>query len=47
MPEQPIPEPPPPLGSWRAMYSLVGGLAVVVMLLLIWFTSAFNLAPVR
>jgi hypothetical protein len=33
----------PPLGSWPRVYALVCVLAVVVMLLLWWFTAHFNL----
>ncbi len=39
-------EPPtarPPLGSWARLYALVCVLAVVVMLILWWFSSRYNL----
>lgn len=39
----PEPSERPPLGSWPRVYALVGVLAVVVMLLLWWFTAHFNL----
>ena len=32
----------PPLGSWVRMYGLVAALAVLLMVLLYWFTSTFN-----
>ena len=33
----------PPLGSWGRLYGLVAACAVVVTVLLYWFTSAFNI----
>ena len=33
----------PPLGSWALLYVVVCVLALVVMLLLYWFTQRFNL----
>ncbi|MBL8729233.1 MAG: hypothetical protein JNM25_12420 [Planctomycetes bacterium] len=42
----PVPSPGtdgPPLGGWPRVYALVCVLAVVVMLLLWWFTAHFNL----
>lgn len=32
----------PPLGSWARLYALCCVIAIVVMLLLYWFTSHFN-----
>jgi len=40
------PGPPPPLGSWARLYSLVAFLAVLVMLLLWLLTSRYHLAMV-
>lgn len=34
-------EPPPLLGSWRALYALVIGALVVTVALLLWLTRAF------
>jgi len=42
----PVPPPDttrPPLGSWARVYALVCVLAVLVMLLLWWFTAHWNL----
>ncbi len=35
----------PPLGSWARIYGLVVAVAVVVTVLLYWFTSTFNIPP--
>jgi hypothetical protein len=32
----------PPLGSWARLYALVCVLAVLVMAILWWFSSSFN-----
>jgi hypothetical protein len=32
-----------PLGSWARLYALVIGVALLVLLLLYWFTSAWNI----
>lgn len=32
----------PPLGSWTRVYVLVCALAILVMVLLWWFTAHFN-----
>ena len=33
----------PPLGSWARLYGLVAVCAVVVIILLYWFTASFNI----
>ncbi len=35
-------EPPPPLGSWTALYALVIGALIVTIALLLWLTRAFR-----
>jgi hypothetical protein len=37
----------PPLGSWPRLYTLCCVLAVVVMVLLYWFTSHYNVPAGR
>ncbi len=39
--------PPPPLGGWPRTYALVCVLAVLVMVLLWWFSSHFNVRMFR
>ncbi len=33
----------PPLGSWARLYGLVAAFAVLVLALLYWFTTSFNI----
>lgn len=35
-------EEPPPVGSWRALYALVIGALLVVILVLAWLTRALS-----
>jgi len=44
MPPTPSSQPhdAPPLGSWARVYTLVCALAILVMVLLWWFTAHFN-----
>jgi hypothetical protein len=39
----PDPVSPPPLGSWARLYALVAVCAVLVMLVLWWFSASFNI----